>query len=97
MHPENLEAIELFGLRHVFKVCTVACYIGGYIRDKEYKHYWLKNRMDMWEQNIGMIRETTGEYLKKVTPQWYAQTNLSGYFYNVSQIIQETHFWEWWR
>ena len=35
VRPENLEAGKLLGARHKFKVCTCACYLGGYIRDDE--------------------------------------------------------------
>ena len=35
MHPENLEAEIVFGLRHEFKVYTVARYLRSYIGDGE--------------------------------------------------------------
>ena len=38
VHPENLEAGELIGARHEFKVFTGAYYLGGYIGDDKYKH-----------------------------------------------------------
>ena len=33
-----------------------------------------------------------GDFPRKVTPRWYLRFNRSGYFYNTSQRIQETHF-----
>ena len=33
VHPKNIEAGELFGQCHGFKVCTAAHFIGGYISD----------------------------------------------------------------
>ena len=38
---KNIEARKLFRVRHGFRVCTGACYIGGYIGDDESKHNWL--------------------------------------------------------
>ena len=35
---ENLDVGKVFGTRHVFKVCTGARYLGGYIGDDESKH-----------------------------------------------------------
>ena len=37
VRPDNLEAGKLFGRRHVFKVCTGARYLGGYIGDDKSK------------------------------------------------------------
>ena len=39
-----------------------ARYLGGYIKDDEYKHDWLKDRTEMWERNINTTRETAGKY-----------------------------------
>ena len=58
MHLNNLEARKLVGLRHVFKLCTGARYLGRYIGGEYYKHYWLKECTEMWEQNIFTISET---------------------------------------
>ena len=44
MHPDNLTAGKYFGLCHVFKVCTGACYLGGFIGFDEFKRDWLKYR-----------------------------------------------------
>ena len=60
--PENLESGKLFGGRHEFKVCTGACYIGGYIGDDEYKHNWLRECTLTWEKKIITISETAGKY-----------------------------------
>ena len=59
---DNLEAGKVFGARHVFKVCTGARYLGGYIRDDKSKHDWLKERTLTWENNIITIRKTAGKY-----------------------------------
>ena len=61
VHLNNTEAGKLIGLRHVFKVCTGARYLGRYIGDEYSKHDWLKECMDMWEQNIFKISETVGK------------------------------------
>ena len=45
VHTKNLEGGKLFGLRHGFKVCTGARYLGRYIGDANSKRDWLKNRM----------------------------------------------------
>ena len=34
VHPDNIEAGKGFGLRHGFKVCTGALYLGGSIGDE---------------------------------------------------------------
>ena len=44
MHPDNIEAGKPFVARHGFKVCTVACYISGYIRYDDSKRDWMKER-----------------------------------------------------
>ena len=59
---ENLEAGKVFGARYRFKVCTGACYLGGYIRDDESKHDWPRERTLTWEKNISTISETVGKY-----------------------------------
>ena len=45
VRPENIEAGKVFGACHIFKVCTGARYIGGYIRDDKSKRDWLRDRM----------------------------------------------------
>ena len=62
MHTENLKVGKLFGSLHGFKVCMGARYLGGYIKDDEYKHDWLKNSAETWEQNICNIRKNAGKY-----------------------------------
>ena len=59
VHPENPEAKKVFGVRHRFKVCTGARYLGNYIRDDRYKINWLRECTLMWDKNIGKIRKTT--------------------------------------
>ena len=43
-HPGNIEAGKVFGARHRFRVCTGACYLGGYIGDDESKRDWMRKR-----------------------------------------------------
>ena len=62
VHPENIEAGKLFGVRNEFKVCTGACYFGGNIGNHKYKCNLLKERTATWERNIRMIRKTAGRY-----------------------------------
>ena len=62
MHTDNLETGKLFGLSHGLKVCTSACYLGGFIGDDESKSAWLLNRMLKWENNIRMISKTADKY-----------------------------------
>ena len=61
MYPDNIEARKEFSVRHVFKVCTGAHYLGGYIGDDESKRNCLRERTLMWENTIGTIRETAGK------------------------------------
>ena len=42
VHPDNLEARKLFVLRHKFKVCMGAHYLGSYIGDENSKRDCLK-------------------------------------------------------
>ena len=60
VHPDNLEARKRFGLSYGFKVCTGARYIGGFIKDDESKHEWLKVRMSKWKRSICKISKTAG-------------------------------------
>ena len=48
--------------RHGFKVCTGACYLGGYIEDSKSKRNWLRECMLTWENNISTIIKTAGQY-----------------------------------
>ena len=61
VHPENLEAGKFFSTSHMFKVCTVAHYIGSYIGDNESKCDWMKDHTLMWERNICTISKTVGK------------------------------------
>ena len=65
MHPDNPGSRKSFGLRHGFKVCTGAHYIGGFIGDDESKRNWPKKCMETWERNIHKIKKTVGKYPKE--------------------------------
>ena len=62
IHLENLEAVKEFRERHVFKVCTGARYLGGYIRGNESNHNCMIYSTLTWENNNRTIRKTAGEY-----------------------------------
>ena len=62
VHPNNLEAGELFGVHRGFKVCTGARYLGGYIRDNESKFHWIQNWAEKRERSISVITKTAGKY-----------------------------------
>ena len=62
VRPENIEAGKAFGVRHRFKVCTGACYLGSYIGDDESKFDWLRECMLTWKKNISTINKTAGKY-----------------------------------
>ena len=53
--------------------------------EREYRDVGAKNCM---------ISETTGKIPRTVTPQCYAWSNKSGFFYKMSQQIQGNHLWE---
>ena len=65
VHPGIIEARELFGAHHGFKVCTGANYVGVYIGDDESKGACIKNRTDKWDRNIHVVTETVGKYPQK--------------------------------
>ena len=46
--PENLEVVKVFGRRHIFRVCTSAPYLGGYIGDDKSKNDLLRERTPTW-------------------------------------------------
>ena len=62
VHLENLEDRKDFGAHHGFKVCTGACYLGGYIWDDESKIDWMRERTLTWDKNINTISKTAGKY-----------------------------------
>ena len=62
LHLDNLEARKYFGENHVFKVCTGARYLGGYIRDDKYNIDCLREHTLTWEKNLNTIRKTAGKY-----------------------------------
>ena len=55
MHPENINSKKVFGAHHGFKVCTGACYLGGYIGDYETKCDWPRECTLMRDNKIGMV------------------------------------------
>ena len=66
VHLENIYAQKMFGLCNIFKVCSVARYLGGFIRYDESKRDWLKEYTDTWDRNIHTIRESVGRYPQKI-------------------------------
>ena len=56
VRPENIEAGKVFGRRHIFKVCTGARYLGGYIRDDKSERYWMRESTLTREKNISTIK-----------------------------------------
>ena len=92
----------MFRARHIFRVCTGACYLGGYIRDNESKHDYLRERMLTWEKNINTIRETTWKYPQKsyaavlcaVQSEWiflqHVTWNTGELFAGAEKMIRET-------
>ena len=95
MNPDNLEAGKIFGARNVFKVCTGACYLGGYIGDEKFKGEWLKGCTDKWERNIHAVTKTVGKYPKKIyavvinaiQPEWV--------FFSTCEKNRDKCLWEW--
>ena len=73
--PENIEAGKVFGARHRFRACKGAHYLGGYIEYDKSKRDWLREHTLTW---------------RRVRPQWYVQSNQSGYLFNTSPGKQET-------
>ena len=61
-HPNNIEAGKLFGLCHGFKVCTGACYLGGFIEGDKSKRDCLDKSTNTWERNITKIWKTMVKY-----------------------------------
>ena len=62
MHPKNIEAEKELGNHHVFKVCTGALYLRGYIRDDDSKSYWLKEHTVPWDRNSVTNRNIVRKY-----------------------------------
>ena len=65
VHLNNLSSGRGFGLRHGFKICMVARYLGGFIGDDESKCDCLKYRTSTWEKNILAFTETVWEFPQK--------------------------------
>ena len=66
MHINHLEAGNLFGLRHGFKVCTGMCYLGSYIGEDKYKRECIKDRTETWEKNMCTSRKTTRKFHQEI-------------------------------
>ena len=66
VHLENIKAGKVFGRHHGFRVCTCSCYLQGYIVDDESKRDWFRERTLPWENNINIIRETTGKHPQNI-------------------------------
>ena len=102
VRPENLEAGKVFRARHVFKVCTGARYLGGYIGDGDSKQYWLRESTLTWDMNIHTIRKTMGKYPQEsyatvvhaIQPEWiFLQCitwDMAEAFVGVEKMIRET-------
>ena len=94
----------MFVTRHGFRVCTGACYLGGYIGDDESKHDWLREHTLMWENNINTISETAGKYpqeiyaavVRAIQPEWIFLQHITwdtgDLFAGVEKMIWETFF-----
>ena len=95
VHADNSKAGKLFGLYLGFKVYTGAHNIGSYIWDDESKRDWMKERMEMREQNIRKSEKPQENAHRKVSLRWYARSNQSGYFYNALLKIRGVHLGEW--
>ena len=48
VHLNNIKLGELFYASHRFRVCTGACYIGGYIMDDKSKGNCITKRIENW-------------------------------------------------
>ena len=59
---DNPETRKLFGLRHGFKVCTGARYLGGFIGDDDSKRVWLLDCTLEWGNNVHTISKTAEKY-----------------------------------
>ena len=57
LKPENC-----LSWNHVFKVCTSARFLGGYIGGRKSKYDWLKEHIETWEKKSFTVRKTTGKY-----------------------------------
>ena len=62
VHLNNFASGKEFGLRHRFKVCMGAGYLGSFIGAWKSKRDWLKYWMSKWDKNIRAITETARKY-----------------------------------
>ena len=89
-------------MRHRFKVCTGAHYLGGFIGDDKSKRDGLKERTHAWERKIHTARETAGKYTQESyagvvrsiqleRPFIYRVTDNTGdAFMGVEEMLRET-------
>ena len=92
---DNIEARKVFGACHKFKVCTGTRYLGGCIRENRSKRDWLREHtLAGGGRTSAQLAKLQGNIPRRVTPQWYVQSNYSGYFYNASPGTLETRSWD---
>ena len=80
VHQDNLESGRKFFLSHGFNVCMVACYLGDFIGDEEYKHDWRKYQTSKGEKIFVRSPKGWGNVPRRVTLWWFAQSNQNWYF-----------------
>ena len=102
VHPDNLETVKWFGLRHGFKFCTGVHYLGCFIRYYGSKRDWLQDCTLKWEKNIYTISETAGKYpqeiyaevVRAIQSEWIflqcVTKNIGYMFAGVEKLLQET-------
>ena len=82
VHPDNLVAKKYFVLRHKFKVCMGARYLGTFIGDDESKNFWLKYQMWQWEKKILLSPKQQGNIPRRFVLRWFVRSNWGGSFFN---------------
>ena len=65
VHIKNIEAGELFGRCHGFKVCVGASYLRSYIRDEKPKGDLIKKRTEKWERDIHTVTKMEEIYTQE--------------------------------
>ena len=83
VHPNKLAAGKEFGLCNSFKVYKGTCYLGGFIGDDKSKRNLLKYWTIMWEKTFMRSPKRRVNIPRRVTPQWFMQSNYNGSFGNV--------------
>ena len=81
----------MFGLYHGFMVCTGERYLGTFIKDDKFKRDRLKEHMDMWENNIHRISDTTGKCPHKLYYVVVSAAQLEWIFLQLIIKIQKMH------